>query len=77
MVLTFHMTGPTSMPYPWFRGDDDLYLIRKFCELAAMVGLFYHPYHNWFINDSHSYESLKEAIDLSEKVFFDLSEKIK
>ena len=73
----FHMTGPTSMPYPWFRGDDDLYLIRKFCELAAMVGLFYHPYHNWFISDSHSYESLKEAIDLSEKVFFDLSEKIK
>ena len=34
------MTGP-SMPYPWFEGDENLYLIQKYCKLAANHGLFF------------------------------------
>ena len=70
----FYMTGPTSMPYPWFQGDEDLYLIQKFCEIAASEGLFYHPHHNWFISDAHSTESLRSAVSETEKVFCRLRE---
>ena len=34
------MTGPASMPYPWFEGDENLYQIQKFCKLASKQGLF-------------------------------------
>ena len=70
----FYMTGPTSMPYPWFQGDEDLYLIQKFCEIAASEGLFYHPHHNWFISDAHNTESLSSAVSETEKVFCRLRE---
>ena len=46
------MTGPSSMPYPWFEGDENLYLIQKYCKLAANHGLFF-IHHNWFISDAH------------------------
>ena len=34
------MTGPASMPYPWFEGDENLYQIQKFCKLASSMVFF-------------------------------------
>ena len=28
--FSFNLTGPASMPYPWFEGDENLFLIQKF-----------------------------------------------
>ena len=63
--LPFTMTGPSSMPYPWFDGDDDLFLIQKFCELAAGKGLYFHPHHNWFISNAMEYTDLDLALELA------------
>ncbi|MBT7406359.1 MAG: aminotransferase class III-fold pyridoxal phosphate-dependent enzyme [Opitutae bacterium] len=63
--LPFTMTGPSSMPYPWFEGDDNLFLIQKFCELAAGKGLYFHPHHNWFISNAMEYTDLDLALELA------------
>lgn len=63
--LPFTMTGPSSMPYPWFEGDDDLFRIQKFCELAAGKGLYFHPHHNWFISNAMEYTDLDLALELA------------
>ncbi|MEC7543046.1 MAG: glutamate-1-semialdehyde 2,1-aminomutase, partial [Verrucomicrobiota bacterium] len=66
---SLRMTGPTSMPYPWFDGDDDLFLLQRFCRMAAGEGLFFHPHHNWFISNALDNESISHALSLVEKVF--------
>ena len=68
------MTGPASMPYPWFDGDDDLFLLQNFCRLAAGEGLFFHPHHNWFISNAHNKESLGAALDRVEQIFEKMGE---
>ena len=65
----FKMTGPPSMPYPWFFEDEDLYKIQHFCKLASKKGLFFHPHHNWFISNAHDQDSLKEALRLAKECF--------
>ena len=68
------MTGPASMPYPWFDGDDDLFLLQKFCRFAAGEGLFFHPHHNWFISNAHNEESLAAALVRVEQIFEKMGE---
>ena len=51
------------MPYPFIENDDNLFKIQEFCRLCAGEGLYFHPHHNWFISNSHSYESLDLAIE--------------
>lgn len=66
------MTGPSSMPYPWFEGDENLFLIQKFCQLASKQGLYFHPHHNWFISDAHDQKSLERALELTGRAFEEL-----
>ena len=70
--LPFILTGPTSMPYPWFEGDENLFRIQKFCEIAAGKGLYFHPHHNWFISNAHGQNDLDEAIELAGEAMRDL-----
>jgi glutamate-1-semialdehyde 2,1-aminomutase len=62
------------MPYPWFDGDDDLFLLQKFCRFAAGEGLFFHPHHNWFISNAHNEESLAAALVRVEQIFEKMGE---
>lgn len=63
--LPLTMTGPSSMPYPWFKGDEDLFRIQKFCELSAKQGLYFHPHHNWFISNALEYGDLDLTLELA------------
>jgi len=74
--IDFSMTGVPSMPYPWIKGDDNLYQIQTFCKFAAQEGLFFHPYHNWFISDALSIDDLEQALVLAKKAFGKLVENI-
>ena len=69
----FKMTGPTSMPYPWFFEDDDLYKIQEFCMFASNKGLFFHPHHNWFISNAHDKSSLESALSLVTETFHEMA----
>ena len=70
------MTGPTSMPYPWFDGDDNLYRIQNFCQIASKYGLFFHPHHNWFISNAHDQVSLDKALALARSSFEEMQNKL-
>jgi glutamate-1-semialdehyde 2,1-aminomutase len=69
-----HMTGPASMPYPWFEGDGDLFQIQKFCQIASTRGLFFHPHHNWFISNAHNQDSLDNALSLARDCFKEMKD---
>lgn len=70
--FSLKMTGPPSMPYPWFEGDENLFLIQKFCKLASEKGLYFHPHHNWFISDAHDQDSLEKSLQLAGNAFEEL-----
>jgi glutamate-1-semialdehyde 2,1-aminomutase len=70
------MTGPASMPYPWFDGDDDLYRIQNFCQIASKYGLFFHPHHNWFISNAHDQTSLDKALALARSSFEEMQNEL-
>ena len=72
--LPLTMTGPTSMPYPWFEGDVNLFRIQKFCEFAAKRKLYFHPHHNWFISNAHQYSDLDQVLELADEAMDELKE---
>jgi len=65
----FQMTGPTSMPYPWFKGDENLFEIQKFCQICAEEGIYFHPHHNWFLGNAHDSRSIEHAIEVADRAF--------
>ena len=72
--IPLQMTGVSSMPYPWIDGDDDLYQIQALCKVAASNGLFFHPYHNWFISNAMNQSDIDTVLGLSKKTFESFSE---
>jgi glutamate-1-semialdehyde 2,1-aminomutase len=68
------MTGPSSMPYPWFEGDDNLFEIQKFCQICAEEGIYFHPHHNWFLGNAHDSESIDQAICVADRALERMSE---
>ena len=67
------MTGPTSMPYPWFEGDDSLFEIQTFCQLCAKEGIYFHPHHNWFLSNAHDSGSIDRAIAVADQALEQMS----
>ena len=70
------MTGPASMPYPWFEGDENLFQIQKFCQVASAQGLFFHPHHNWFISNAHDKGTLDNALSLARHSFEEMKNEL-
>lgn len=61
--LPLKMTGPPSMPYPSVVDDPNLFKVQKFCRYCCTENLFFHPHHNWFISNAHTYISLDESVE--------------
>ncbi|MDG1138859.1 MAG: aminotransferase class III-fold pyridoxal phosphate-dependent enzyme [Opitutales bacterium] len=74
--IPLSMTGPASMPYPFIEDDHNLFKIQGFCRLCAGAGLYFHPHHNWFISNSHTFESLDLAIQKTAQVLEETNGKI-
>ena len=64
---TLRMTGPSSMPYPWFEGDTNLFEIQKFCQICAEEGIYFHPHHNWFVGNAHDSKSIEQALCVADR----------
>ena len=62
------------MPYPWFDGDENLFLIQSFCEIVSRRGLYFHPHHNWFISNAHSKDDLDYAVEIADESMKELSQ---
>ncbi len=67
--IALKMTGPPSMPYPWIEEDHDLYQVQSLCKRAARNGLYFHPYHNWFISNAMTQDMMELALTKASKAF--------
>ena len=72
--LSLVMTGPPSMPFPWFEDDENLYMLQRFCGLCAEEGVFFHPHHNWFLCGSHGEAEIDQALAVAGRAFASMSE---
>ncbi len=66
---SFALTGPPSMPFPWFEGDDNLFMVQRFCGFCAEEGVFFHPHHNWFLCGAHAETDIDEALETAGRAF--------
>lgn len=68
--LEVNITGPSTMPYLSFPGDDERKLNDLFAGTCADAGLYIHPRHNWFVSaalDDDDLELAANAVDLGMK----------
>ena len=63
---TLRMTGPSSMPYPWFEGDRTCLKSKNFVRFAE-EGIYFHPHHNWFVGNAHDSKSIEEALCVADR----------
>jgi glutamate-1-semialdehyde 2,1-aminomutase len=73
--LKIHYTGPVTIPFLTFEDDQKFKKARIFCARAYQEGVFFHPYHNWFISAAHQEEDIEETLMATEKAFQAVREK--
>lgn len=59
-------SGPPTIPYIHFAGDDDLYLSQVFCAETTKRGSLFNPHHNWFISAAHEEKDINETLNHAE-----------
>jgi len=67
--LEISYTGPVTMPFMIIKGDKGFGKNRTFCARAYQEGVFFHPYHNWFISAAHREEDIEETLVATQKAF--------
>lgn len=67
--LKISYTGPPSIPFMRFEGDNDFSVNRFFCGEAAKRGIFFHPHHNWFLSGAHTAEDIDKTLQVTEACF--------
>jgi glutamate-1-semialdehyde 2,1-aminomutase len=72
--LRLRCSGPPSMPFATFEGDDSFCLQQEFCVKAAEEGVFLHPHHNWFLCSEHGEEEIAGALERVERALGKLRE---
>ena len=68
----FTITGLPSMPKVRLTGELDFMRFQKFCAAATKRGVYFHPYHNWFISVAHTYRDIEETIDVADTAFLEI-----
>jgi glutamate-1-semialdehyde 2,1-aminomutase len=73
--LKINYTGPVTIPFMTFEGDETFEKARAFCAAGFQEGVFFHPYHNWFISAAHSEADIEETLVATRKAFAAVAEK--
>jgi glutamate-1-semialdehyde 2,1-aminomutase len=60
--VAVNLTGPTTMPYLTFPGDENHTRGELFAATCAAEGLYVHPRHNWFVSTALTQEDLEIAL---------------
>jgi glutamate-1-semialdehyde 2,1-aminomutase len=67
--LEISYTGPVTMPFMIIKGEGEFRQNRIFCARAYQEGVFFHPYHNWFISAAHQDTDIEETLVATQKAF--------
>lgn len=62
-------SGPVTIPFMTFKDDPDFIQAKTFCAAAYQEGVFFHPYHNWFVSAAHTDADIEETLTVTEKAF--------
>jgi glutamate-1-semialdehyde 2,1-aminomutase len=73
--LEISYTGPVTMPFMIIKGEGEFRQNRIFCARAYQEGVFFHPYHNWFISAAHQDKDIEETLVATQKAFEAVREK--
>jgi glutamate-1-semialdehyde 2,1-aminomutase len=73
--LEVSYTGPVTMPFMTFADDPSLKKNKTFCARAYREGVFFHPFHNWFLSAAHGDEEIEETLAATRKAFEEVKEK--
>ncbi len=69
-------TGPESIPFMSFAEGDGMERSRLFCQECYQRGVFFHPFHNWFISAGHTEEDIKQTLDATDAAFKRVKEEL-
>ena len=61
-----HVSGLPGMPKLRFAGESDFMRFQRFCAAATRRGVYFHPFHNWFLSAAHSAEDIERTIDVAD-----------
>lgn len=69
LELEISYTGPVTMPFMIIKDEQDFKNNKIFCARAYQEGVFFHPYHNWFVSAAHREEDIEETLEVTQKAF--------
>jgi len=67
--LAITQSGPTTIPFMTFAGDTGMERSRLFCGECAQRGVFFHPFHNWFLMTAHKERDIDQTLAVTEEAF--------
>ncbi len=67
--LRISYTGPPTMPYLTFAGDQGHRLASVFAAAAMRGGVYLHPRHNWFISAAMTQADVTRALAVTDEAF--------
>jgi len=62
-------TGPETLPFMTFKSEDGWERAKLFCQECYQRGVFFHPFHNWFISAAHTEEDIKKTLEVTDAAF--------
>jgi glutamate-1-semialdehyde 2,1-aminomutase len=69
MSIEVTYSGPPSLPFMSFKGDEKFARSRVFCAESARRGVFLAPMHNWFISAAHTERDVDKTLEVTEHAF--------
>lgn len=70
--FSLRQTGPAQMPQILFHDDADMRLGYAWVASALKHGVYFHPYHNMFLNAAMTAADIDETLKASERAFAEL-----
>jgi glutamate-1-semialdehyde 2,1-aminomutase len=69
-------TGPETIPFMTFSTEDGWDRSKLFCEECYQRGVFFHPFHNWFISAAHTEDDIKATLEATDAAFKRVKEEL-
>ncbi|GIW39956.1 MAG: glutamate-1-semialdehyde 2,1-aminomutase [Candidatus Binatia bacterium] len=68
--LRVRLTGPPALPFLTFPSDRGSFeRSRLFCAECVRGGVYFHPYHNWFLSAAHTEEDIRRTLEVTDAAF--------
>jgi glutamate-1-semialdehyde 2,1-aminomutase len=67
--LKVSITGPPAIPFMKFANETNFLRSQLFCAECAGRGVFFHPYHNWFLSAAHTMDDIDTSLGAADAAF--------